>query len=339
MTPPRIELKSSPHMKQASSVDQIMRNVCWALLPVCGFAVYNFGVSALAVLITTTIACVLTEQLFNSLAHKPSTLGDYSAVITGMLLALTLPPAFPLWMAALAGVIAISLGKMLFGGLGFNPFNPALIGRAFTTAAFPEASSTWTQAGLAERFTDFLPSTLAVPFTTPASVDAYTTATPLTAWKFRDIHPQPWELFTGMASGSLGETSALIILLGGIYLIARRMLDWRIPAAVLGGAFLTAAPFYGIDPQHYPTPWVVLLSGGMMLGAVFMASDMSSSPVTPAGVWIYGLLIGFLAVIIRFFGGMPEGVMYAILLGNALVPLIERYTQPRTYGKRNRRGV
>ncbi|MCG5530728.1 RnfABCDGE type electron transport complex subunit D [Halorhodospira halochloris] len=339
MTPPRIELKSSPHMKQASSVEQIMRNVVLALLPVCGFAVYHFGISALALMATTTLVCVLTEQLFTRLSGKPSTISDYSAVITGLLLALTLPPAFPLWMAALSGFFAISLGKMLFGGLGFNPFNPALIGRAFATAAFPEASSTWTQAGLPERFSEFLPSTLALPFTTPASVDAYTTATPLGDWKFGDVHAPAWDLFTGMTPGSLGETSALIILLAGLYLIARRMLDWRIPAAVLGGAFVTAALFYAVDPEHFPTPWFVLLSGGMMLGAVFMASDMSSSPVTPAGVWIYGLLIGFLAVIIRFFGGLPEGVMYAILLGNAMVPLIERYTQPRTYGKRGRRGI
>lgn len=338
MTPPRIELKSSPHMKQASSVEQIMRHVVLALLPVCGFAIYHFGLSALALLMTTTLACVLTELLFNRIAAKPSTISDYSAVITGLLLALTLPPAFPLWMAALAGFIAISLGKMLFGGLGFNPFNPALIGRAFATAAFPEAASTWTQSGLPGRFSEFLPSTLAVPFTTPAAVDAYTTATPLAEWKFDDIHAQPWQLFTGMTPGSLGETSALIILLGGLYLIARRMLDWRIPAGVLGGALLSAALFYAVDPGHYPSPWFVLFSGGMMLGAVFMASDMASSPVTPAAIWIYSLLIGFLAVIIRFFGGQPEGVMYAILLGNALVPLLERYTQPRPYGKHHRRG-
>lgn len=326
-------------MKQASSVEMIMRNVVVALLPVCGYAVYHFGLSALALIVVTTLACVLTEQLFNLLAARPTTLGDYSAVITGLLLALTLPPAFPLWMGALSGFFAISLGKMLFGGLGFNPFNPALIGRAFAAAAFPQASSTWTQAGLSERFVEFLPSTLALPFTAPASVDAYTTATPLAEWKFGGaVQAQPWELFTGMTPGSMGETSALIILLGGFYLVARRMLDWRIPAAMLGGALLTASLFYGLDQQHYPSPWFVLFSGGMMLGAVFMASDMSSSPVTPAGVWIYGLLIGFLAVIIRFFGGMPEGVMYAILLGNAMVPLIERYTQPRTYGMRKRSG-
>ncbi|MBK1733964.1 electron transporter RnfD [Halorhodospira abdelmalekii] len=324
-------------MKQASSVEQIMRNVVLALLPVCAFAVYHFGLSALALLATTTLACLLTEQFLNRLSGRASTLGDYSAVITGLLLALTLPPAFPLWMAALSGVVAIALGKALFGGLGFNPFNPALIGRAFAAAAFPEAASTWTQAGLPERFSEFLPSTLALPFTSPASVDAYTAATPLAQWKFDEVHGALLPLFTGMTPGSLGETSALIIALGGLYLIARGMLDWRIPAAVLGGAAATAGVFYLLDPGHYPTPLFVLFSGGLMLGAVFMASDLSTSPVTSAGIWIYGLLIGFLAVIIRFFGGLPEGVMYAILLGNAAVPLIERYTQPRPYGRRGRR--
>jgi electron transport complex protein RnfD len=337
VTPLRIELKTSPHLKQAGSVEQIMRNVVLALLPICGFSVYLFGISALALMITTTVTCVATEQLFNKLSDRPGTVSDYSAVITGLLLALTLPPSFPLWMAALSGFIGIGLGKAMFGGLGFNLFNPALIGRAFAQGAFPVSVSTWTVPFHPDRFTEFLPSTLAMPFTTPASVDAFTTATPLAQWKFQGIHTDSWDLLTGMVSGSAGETSAVIILLCGLYLIARRMMNWRIPAAVLGGAFLTAAAFYAIDPEFYPTPWFVLLSGGLMLGAFFMASDMVASPVTRSGIWIYGLLIGFLAVIIRFFGGLPEGIMYAILLGNAASPLIERITQPRPYGTRKRR--
>ncbi|MFP4080424.1 MAG: RnfABCDGE type electron transport complex subunit D [Ectothiorhodospira sp.] len=337
MTPLHIELKTSPHVKQGGSVQQIMRNVVLALLPICGFSVYHFGISALALMVVTTLTCVATEQLFNRLSRRPGTASDFSAVITGLLLALTLPPAFPLWMAALSGFIGIALGKSLFGGLGFNLFNPALIGRAFAQGAFPGAVSTWTLPGLPERFTEFLPSTLAAPFTTPAPVDAYTAATPLGEWKFQGEHAETWDLFTGMVAGSAGETSALLILVCGLYLIARRMMNWRIPAAVLGGAFLTAGAFYLLDPGHYPTPWFVLLSGGLMLGAFFMASDMVASPMTRSGLWLYGALIGFLTVIIRFFGGLPEGVMYAILLGNAASPLIDRFIQPRPYGTRKRR--
>ncbi len=335
---PRIELKTSPHIKQADSVERIMRTVVLALLPVCAFSVYQFGLSALALMATTTLTCVLTEQLFNRLSGRPSTIGDFSAVITGLLLALTLPPAFPLWMAAVSAFVAIALGKALFGGLGYNPFNPALLGRAFAAAAFPEAASTWTQAGLPERFSELLPSTLAMPFMRPESVDAYTTATPLAEWKFEGgIATDTWALFTGMTPGSAGETSALLILVCGLFLIARNAMNWRVPVAVLGSAALTAGGFYLLDPGHFPSPLFVLFSGGLMLGAFFMASDMSSSPVTPAGIWIYGALIGFLAVIIRFFGGLPEGIMYAILLGNAAVPLIERIAQPRLYGLRRGR--
>ena len=337
---PRIELKSSPHIKEPDSVERIMRAVVLALIPICAFSVYQFGLSAVALLATTTLTAVLTEEGLNRLAGRRSTVGDLSAVITGLLLALTLPPAFPLWMAAVSAFVAIALGKMLFGGLGYNPFNPALLGRAFAAAAFPEASSTWTQAGLPERFSELLPSTLAAPFTTPPSVDAYTTATPMAEWKWEDgVTAGTWELLTGTIPGSLGETSALLIAVCGLFLLLRGAANWRIPAAILGSAAVTAGVFYALDPGAYPSPAFVLTSGGLLLGAFFMATDMSSSPVTPTGMWLYGLLIGFLTVIIRFFGGLPEGVMYAILLGNAAVPLIERVAQPRLYGhSQGRRG-
>ncbi|MBK5936934.1 MAG: RnfABCDGE type electron transport complex subunit D [Halorhodospira halophila] len=336
---PRIEIKTSPHIKEPDTVERIMRSVVLALLPVCAFSVYQFGISVAALLVVTTVTAVLTEQLFNQLSGRASTIGDYSAVITGLLLALTLPPAFPLWMAAVSAFVAIALGKALFGGLGYNPFNPALLGRAFAAAAFPEASSTWTQAGLADRFTEFLPSTLALPFMTPDSVDAYTTATPLAEWKFEgQIATETWDLMLGTIAGSAGETSALLVLVCGLFLVLRGAVNWRVPVSVLGSAAATAGVFYALDPAAYPDPLFVLASGALMLGAFFMASDMSSSPVTPAGIWIYGILIGFLTVIIRFFGGLPEGVMYAILLGNAAVPLIERIAQPRMYGLRKRRG-
>lgn len=338
---PKIELRTSPHIKSAPSVAQIMRNVVYTLVPICGFAVYQFGLSALALIAVVTAACLATERFFNWMSGKESSLSDWSATITGLLLALTLPPGFPLWMGAVAGFVAIALGKAIFGGLGFNVFNPALVGRAFVQAAFPVAITTWTPPFAPGRFTQFIPSSLTLPLMTPPSmsewmkslgIDAFSGATPLAQWKFEGVITNTTDLFTGMAAGSTGETSALLILLCGCYLALRRMMDWRIPVAMLLGAFLTAALFYLQDAGRYPDPLFVLFSGGLMLGAVFMASDMVGSPVTPWGVWTYGLFMGFITVIIRFFGGLPEGVMYAILLGNALSPLIENMTQPRIYG-------
>jgi electron transport complex protein RnfD len=343
----QVELRTSPHLKQTISTAQIMRNVVYALVPVCAFAVFAFGISVLALLLVTTLSCLLTEALFCRLAGRPSTLDDWSVVITGLLLGLTLPPGFPLWMAAVAGFVAVGLGKALFGGLGQNVMNPALVGRAFVQAAFPVAITTWTPAFLDGRFGEFIPSTLTAPFLQPPDIsdwlaagapDAFTGATPLALQKFEQITTPTGELFTGMIAGSAGETSAVIILVGGIYLAARRMLDWRIPTGVLLGAALTSLPFWLLDPVRYPDPLFVLFSGGLMLGAWFMASDMVASPVTPRGVWLYALFIGVLTVVIRLFGGLTEGVMYAILLGNAVSPLISTISQPRVFGSRRSSG-
>ncbi|UCB54955.1 MAG: RnfABCDGE type electron transport complex subunit D [Thiotrichales bacterium] len=337
------DLRSSPHLKQAVTVPQIMRNVVYALLPVCAWSVYAFGLSVLLLLITTTLTCMLTEALFCRLAGRASSVGDWSIVITGLLLALTLPPGFPLWMAAVAAFIAVALGKALFGGLGYNVMNPALVGRAFVQAAFPVAITTWTPPFLPGRFTELIPSTLTLPFTIPVSIetwleqktiDSFTGATPLALQKFEQVSTPLTDLLTGTVSGSAGETSALLILLGGVYLAARRMMDWRLPVGVMLGAVIVSLPFWLLDAGRYPDPLFVLLSGGLMLGAVFMASDMVASPVTPVGVWIYALFIGMLTVVIRLFGGLTEGVMYAILLGNALSPLISLVTQPKVFGER-----
>lgn len=341
-----IELSSSPHIKQAVSTPQIMRNVVYALLPVCAFAVYVFGISALALLLVSTASCMLTEALFCRLAGRPGTLNDWSVVITGILLGLTLPPGFPLWMAAVAGFVGVGLGKALFGGLGHNVMNPALVGRAFVQAAFPAAITTWTPAFMAGRFSEFIPTTLTLPFMRPPDLsawlavgaDGFTGATPLALQKFEYITTDVTEMFVGMSAGSTGETSALIILAGGLYLAARRMLDWRIPTGVMLGAVAVSLPFWLLDPGHYPDPVFVLFSGGLMLGAWFMASDMVASPVTPMGVWIYALFIGALTVVIRLFGGLTEGVMYAILLGNAISPLISTISQPRVFGSRRKGG-
>lgn len=335
-----LTIRTSPHVKKALTVPQIMRHVVLALLPVCAWSVWQFGLSALALMIVTTLACVGAESLFNSLSNKDNTLWDYSAILTGLLLALTLPPGFPLWMAAVAGFVAIALGKMLFGGLGQNPFNPALVGRAFVQAAFPVSITTWTPGFLPERFTSFIPSSLAMPFMSPADskqwilaqVDGYSSATPLSLWKFEQVATSTSDLMSGMVSGSAGETPALLILLCGAWLVYKGIMGWKIPAAVILGAVATALPFWLVNPDIYPSPTFVVFSGGLMLAAVFMATDMVGTPLTPKGIWVYGLMIGFVTVIIRLFGGLPEGAMYAVLLANALAPLIDSVTQPRVFG-------
>ena len=342
--PTPLTIRTSPHLKKALTVPQIMAYVVLALMPVCAWSVWQFGISALALIIVTTLSCLATEALFNSIAGKASSpmesLRDYSAVITGLLLALTLPPSFPLWMAAVAGFVAIALGKALFGGLGQNPFNPALLGRAFVQAAFPVSITSWTPNLLPERFTSFIPSSIAMPFMSPADssgwiaaqIDGVSSATPLTLFKSEQVLTSTSDLMYGMVSGSAGETAGLLILVCGIFLVAKGIMSWKIPTAVLGGAMLTALPFWIANPEIYPSPLFVVFSGGLMLAAVFMATDMVGTPLTPKGIWIYGLVIGFVTVIIRLFGGLPEGAMYAVLLGNALAPLIDSVTQPRVFG-------
>ncbi len=326
-----LHISSSPHLVKGLSTDQIMLNVVIALLPVTAFAVFVFGLNALLVVLTAVIACVGTEHLLCIWSGKETTVSDWSAVITGLLLGLVLPPAFPLWMTILGGVVAIALGKFIFGGLGYNMFNPALVGRAVLQAAFPIAITTWYPAMLDGRFGTVSGSLLTIPFATPV-FDGASGATPLSAWKFDGVSAGISDLAFGLVSGSAGETSAVLILIGGIYLVARGMMNWRIPVSILATVFVLSGIFYLVDPQQYPSPVFMLLSGGLMLGAVFMASDMVGSPVTQTGVLIYGFVIGTLVVVIRIWGGLPEGVMYAILLGNALSPQIDRLIQPRVYG-------
>ena len=343
-----IELRTSPHVHVARSVDGIMRNVVYALLPVCAYSIWLFGLSALALLTTTTAAALATESFICKASERQSSIGDFSAAITGILLGLILPPGFPLWMAAVGAFIAIAPGKMIFGGLGFNVFNPALVGRAFLQAAFPVAIMGYTPALALHRFTELIPTPLATPLIKAAPlsdwiaksrVDAFSGATPLMLEKFEHVHSDLWPLILGQRAGSSGETPAILILLCGFYLIARRMMDWRTPVAMLSSAFAVSGAFYLADPSRYPSPVFMLFSGGLMLGAVFMATDPVGSPVTPLGIWIYGALIGLITVVIRLKGGLAEGVMYAILLGNAVSPLIDNLTQPRTYGSRKKQAV
>ena len=336
-----VEIRTSPHLKLAITVDKIMLHVIYAIMPVVLFSIYQFGLSALLVIATTVTFAMSTELLFCKLSNRPSTLHDNSAMLTGILLGLTLPPGFPLWMAAVAAIFAIAVGKVFFGGLGQNILNPALVGRAFVQAAFPVAITTWTPAQLTDRFVELIPSTLTTPLLQPTKItewlttkglDDFTGATPLALQKFDKVSTSTSDLFMGTTTGSLGETSFILILLGGVYLASRNFLNWRIPVGIFLSASVVALITQLTDPT-LPGPTFHLLSGGMALGAIFMATDMVSSPVTPKGIWLYAFFIGALTVIIRVYGGLSEGVMYAILLGNIAFPLIEQITQPRSYGE------
>ena len=310
-------ISSAPHIESEESIPKIMYTVVLALIPAMISAVIFFGLRAILLLVTCVVTCVLTEYIFQRARKKEVTIKDGSAIITGILLALVLPPGFSWLSAVLGSIVAIAIGKQVFGGLGYNIFNPALVGRAFLQATYPVAMTTWLK-----------------PFFYNASPDAITTATPLALMKFEAQGTAYWKLFLGYIGGCLGETSALAILLGGAYLLYKECIEWRIPAAYLGTVFVFGGIFWIVDSSEYPDPLFQLLAGGLMLGAIFMATDMVSSPMTPVGCWIFGIGAGILVVIIRLFGGLPEGVMYSILLMNAITPLLNRYTKPKVFGQR-----
>ncbi len=303
-----------------------MWSVVVSLIPVVGASVFYFGPSAVLVISAATVGALLTERVFG----PKRALLDGSATITGILLGLTLPPGLPIWMAFIGGAFAIGFGKLIFGGLGQNIFNPALLGRAFLQAAFPVAMTTWPRLG--GSWWTLRGDNLALPLMSPQLPDGMTGATPLGLMKFEQVTTEYADLMIGSIGGSLGETSGLIILLAGVYLALRNHLNWRIPVSIFVAVAVLASGLHLLNPERYPTALFMLFSGGLMLGAVYMATDMVTSPVTNRGCWVFGFGIGFLVVVIRLWGGLPEGVMYAILLMNALVPFINRATQPRVFG-------
>jgi electron transport complex protein RnfD len=284
-----------------------------ALIPALVSAVIFFGPYQLLIVLTSVLFCVGTEFLIKKIRKRKITIDDGSAVITGLLLGLILPPNFSLSSTALGAVFSIAIGKEVFGGLGYNIFNPALVGRAFLQAAFPVAITTWTNPNF--------------------SVDTVTSATPLAAYKFDKVFTSIQPMFLGNIGGSLGETSALAILIGGIFLIAVGVVNYRIPLAMIVGMLIFALIFWILDPIKYPNPAFQLFAGGYLFGTFFMATDWVTSPLTSKGMWIFGLGIALLVVLIRIFGGLPEGVMYAILIMNSVVPIINRYTYPRIFGE------
>ncbi|MGI6028294.1 MAG: RnfABCDGE type electron transport complex subunit D [Candidatus Heteroscillospira sp.] len=311
---PKLTVSSSPHIRAAQNTASIMRDVVIALVPALAVAVIMFGMSALMVIVSSVVSCVFFEWGYRKLMKKSNTIGDFSAVVTGVLLACCLPAGVPVWLPVIGGFFAIVVVKQLYGGLGKNFVNPALAGRAFLFS-WPVLMTTWQAPNFSY------------------GADVVTSATPMS---FLHLGKLPEGIsvmgsFLGTIGGSLGEISALALLLGGAYLVWRKVISLRIPASYL----LTVAVLTLIFPRgNDPILWMLynLFGGGLMLGAIFMATDYATSPITPKGQIVYGIGCGCLTVLIRYFGGYVEGVSYAILIMNVCVWLIDRYTMPRRFG-------
>ncbi|MDM8312188.1 RnfABCDGE type electron transport complex subunit D [Clostridium cadaveris] len=313
MKMPMLTLSSSPHIRTNESVQTIMRDVLIALLPAALAGIYFFKMRATLVMIVAVAAAVLSEYLWQRLTHKDITVGDLSAAVTGLLLAFNVPPTMPLWMVAVGSVFAVLIVKQLFGGIGQNIVNPALAGRAFLLASWPIAMTTWT-------------------------LDGATTATPLAILKAGEgTLPTLSQAFIGNIGGCIGETSALALLIGFIYLLYRRVISWEIPVVYIGTvAILTTV----IGRNGFMTGNGIyeIFTGGLMLGAIFMATDYTTTPMTKKGQVIFALGCGIIATIIRTIGGYPEGVSYSILIMNLCVPLIDKFATPRTFGEAKKHG-
>lgn len=299
----------SPHIRDNSSTRKIMIDVCIALIPTLAFGVWHFGLNALLVIISSVLSCVVSEAVFELIVKKPVTVFDFSAVVTGLILALNMPPNVAWWVPAIGGVFAIVVIKMLFGGIGQNIMNPALGARCFLLISF------------ASRMTDF-------------AVDGVSSATPLASLKAGET-VNLLDMFLGMQSGCIGEVSVLAILIGAAYLLARKVISIRIPAVYILTTLLFVFIFNVAGGNGVPTMnYMVgqLLTGGLMAGAVFMATDYTTSPITKGGQIIFAILIGFLTAVFRVLGSSAEGVSYAIIIGNLIVPLIEKITVPKAFG-------
>ena len=303
-----------------------MYGVLIALIPAFLVSLYFFGLGALIVTATSVAACLFFEWAIGKFLMKKetTTITDGSAIITGVLLAFNLPSNLPIWIIILGALFAIGVGKMSFGGLGCNPFNPALAGRVFLLLSFPVQMTTWPVVG---QLTSYM--------------DATTGATPLALMK-QAIHgdasalsqiPDALTLFIGQNGGCIGEVSALALLLGLVYMLWKKIITWHIPVSIIVTVFVFAGIMHMVDPEKYVSPVLQLLSGGLMLGAVFMATDYVTSPITPKGQILYGILLGILTGLFRIFGANAEGVSFAIILSNLLVPMIEKITIPKAFGQ------
>ncbi|MBU1261237.1 MAG: RnfABCDGE type electron transport complex subunit D [Planctomycetes bacterium] len=328
-----IIVSPSPHIYKRHSTQSVMLDVIIGLVPAMIAAVIFFRTKAVVLTLVCVASCCLTEWLCNLLRKKPNSLGDLSAVITGMILAFSVPPTLPYWAMIIGSVFAIAIGKMVFGGLGANIFNPAMAGRCFLTACFGTMMTTWTVPATIDPNMPQVGTVSQVP-------TVITQATPLALIKevIKNKSAEQDEkiaaikgifknMFIGSTGGCLGETSSLALLIGGVYLLIRKTISWIIPTAVLGSAFICAFIACELDPQHSVAPWIHLASGGLLICAFFIATDPVTAPLTKKGMWIFGAGVGALTMLIRLVGEYPEGVMFAILLMNSVTPLIDRFTK------------
>jgi electron transport complex protein RnfD len=330
IAPEKLIVSSSPHAHSGSTVRGIMLDVIIAMAPAMVAAVFFFGMDALRLIGVCVATCVLTEVACRRLMNRDKGIGDLSAVVTGLLLAFNLPPSLPTWMAVVGCVIAIGIAKQVFGGIGYNPFNPALVGRVALLISFPVAMTTWSEW--------IIPA--------PAGINAVSTATPLGLLKTSlvagkgmpfDFDPQTaMQFFMGNMNGCIGEVSAFALILGAVYLLWRRCISWHIPTFYIGTVAICALILKVVAPETNMPVSFHLLSGGLMLGALFMATDMVTSPITKGGMAVFGIGCGVLTIVIRKWGGYPEGVSFAILIMNSITPLINRFTRPRIFGFRKK---
>jgi electron transport complex protein RnfD len=314
----KLVISASPHIHGGDSIEKNMYGVLIALAPALLVALYYFGLGAFVVTAVSVASCLAFEYLIQRfLLKKTPTIWDGSALLTGVLLAFNLPSNLPIWIIVIGALVAIGIGKMAFGGLGNNIFNPALVGRVFLLISFPAQMTTWP-----------VPEALSMNY-----VDGQTGATILSMIKnnFGEL-PAYTDMLIGGKGGSLGEVSAIALLLGGAFLLWRKIITWQIPVSILLTVAVITGIMYGIDPTKYANPLIHLLSGGLLLGAIFMATDYVTSPMTKSGMIVFGVCIGALTAVIRLFGSYPEGMSFAILIMNAFVPLINMYFQPKHFG-------
>ncbi|MFC1607616.1 RnfABCDGE type electron transport complex subunit D [Candidatus Latescibacterota bacterium] len=332
------KVSGSPHLRDTTTIPVIMYSVIVALLPALFGSVYFFGFQALWVTFVAVVFCVATEAAIQKLMNKPLSIKDGSAIVTGILLAFNLPAGIPWWIPAVGSVFAIAVGKMTFGGLGYNPLNPALLGRVFLLLSWTEEMTTWVAPnGITAVDAESVATPLYVLKENTAilinrdahSIDAVNAAVS----KIGELQISYLDLFIGRIPGCLGETSVMLLLIGAAFLMYKRYVGWRIPFSYIGSVALLTWVFGGHE-GYFTGPWVFhILSGGLILGAFFMATDMVTSPVTQKGRLVFGVGCGVLTTIIRLKGGYPEGVSFAIILMNLTVPLIDRFTMPKVFGE------
>ncbi|PID87938.1 MAG: Na+-transporting NADH:ubiquinone oxidoreductase subunit D [Bacteroidia bacterium] len=323
----------SPHQAGTNSVKKLMYGVLIALLPAFLVSVYYFGWGALIVSLTTVASCVFFEEIITVfILKRKSTIRDGSAALTGLLLAFNLPSNIPIPLIVIGSLAAIGIGKMTFGGLGNNPFNPALVGRFILFISWPKHMSSWPKPSpLFEKFLGYTDITTGA---TPLGVLAETARNGESVAVLSEKYPSYMEFLIGYMGGSVGEVAAGALILGLIYMLWKKIITWHIPISILGTVTIMTGILWMVDPTKYANPLFHLLTGGLMLGAIFMATDYVTSPMSKAGMLVYGAGIGILTVVIRIWGSFPEGISSAILIMNACVPLINMYIKPKRFGEK-----